>query len=498
MHEEERSFRWLLTLALATLVVLVAGVGAALTRSTDRDAAPADAAVSPAAASPQPDTSVAVPEGAPDVEVVSCETRPEEFALLCEVYFRLVESYVDPVDDAVLAAAAARGLQAGAARLAADSGGGAAPDEVRCAAPVRAFVAMCRAYAGALARHGAVPLADLVEAAVVDMLEEGVADPRTAYVPPEHNELLQEDLSGKVEGIGAIVEVRDIDNPGDPAACQRLSRRCRLVVVAPVPGGPSEAAGIRAGDIILAFGERDVRGMSLYEAVVEGRGPAGSEVTVTLLRDGETFTAEVTRAEFVVPQAEGRVVGDGVGYVQLFGFGVNSAEQFHGALAGLLQEDVRDLVIDLRDNPGGFLDATQTIAGEFVDGDVVLLEESSGGTREYEADGAGLARDPAIDVAILVNEGSASAAEVFAAALRDAGRAVLVGEPTFGKGTVQGAWELANGGSLRVTVSRWLTPDGDSIEGGGLQPDIEVVDEDPDDDEDVVLERAVAYLRTGN
>jgi carboxyl-terminal processing protease len=192
------------------------------------------------------------------------------------------------------------------------------------------------------------------------------------------------------------------------------------------------------------------------------------------------------------------MLDNNVGYIALHGFSANSADQFAEDLGQLLDQGAEQIVFDLRDNPGGYITAARDIASEFVDEGLLFTQESSGeDTIEWEATGDGQATDPAIDVVVLINGGSASASEIVAAALDETDRATLIGEPTFGKNTVQIWDELVNGGGVRITISRWFTPDHNSVAPDGVQPDITAeVPEDTPAGEDPVLDQALAYLAT--
>jgi carboxyl-terminal processing protease len=190
------------------------------------------------------------------------------------------------------------------------------------------------------------------------------------------------------------------------------------------------------------------------------------------------------------------MLDDHIGYVALHGFSNPSSDQFHDAIAGLLDDGATSFVFDLRDNPGGYIDAANRIASEFIESGLVFTQESAAdGVKRWEATGEGLATDPSIPVVVLVNNGSASASEIVSAALKERGRATIIGQHTYGKNTVQ-LWDpLENGGGVRITISRWFTPEHHSVAPDGVQPDIVVnVPEGTPPDQDLYLERAVQFL----
>ncbi|HET6380997.1 MAG TPA: S41 family peptidase, partial [candidate division Zixibacteria bacterium] len=367
-----------------------------------------------------------------------------------------------------------------------------------CAAPAEAFEAFCDAYQKIKDQY--VDRLDdeaLAEGAIRGMFEYGVQDPFSGYMPPEEYRRALGDLSGEFSGIGAEMGVRNLEDPDDLGACTTFSEVCVLVVVAPLEDSPAERAGLRAGDIVLAVDGETVEGIDLSEAVQRIRGKAGTDVTLTLRRGDETFDLTITRDEIQLREVTSRMLEDGVGYIALHGFSEPAAQQFREALRELLDAGATSIVFDLRDNPGGFIDAARQIASEFVREGVLFTQESSGGeVRTWEATGDGLATDEEIDLVVLVNGGSASASEIVAAALKERGRGTIVGQPTYGKNTVQVWNELENGGGVRITISRWFTPDHNSVAPDGIQPDVavEVPDGTPPE-RDLFLETALDVLR---
>jgi carboxyl-terminal processing protease len=241
--------------------------------------------------------------------------------------------------------------------------------------------------------------------------------------------------------------------------------------------------------------------MSLDDAIQRVRGEAGTQVTLTIRRaEGDAFDVTITRAEIQMREVTSEVIADGrVGYVALHGFSRAAAEQLHTAIGELLDASVDGIVFDLRNNPGGYIEVANQVASEFIGDGTVFIQESSGDeVKEWTATDEGLATSPDLPVVVLVNGGSASASEIVAAALKERERATIVGQPTYGKNTVQVWTELENGGGVRITVSRWFTPEHNSVAPDGVQPDelVEVPDGTPPE-QDLFLQRAVELLTDG-
>jgi carboxyl-terminal processing protease len=368
---------------------------------------------------------------------------------------------------------------------------------VGCAAPNEAFAALCEAYDKLKAQY--VDQLDdqaLAEGAIKGMFEYGVKDPFSGYMTPEEYQRALGSLSGKFTGIGAEMGVRNLDNPDDLASCTELSDTCALVVIAPLADSPAEKAGVRAGDIVLAVDGVSVNGSTANEQVGKVRGEAGTEVTLTIRRGEETFDLTITRAEIVQREVDSRMLDGKIGYLALHGFSTDSAEQLREAIQQLLDDGATRFIFDLRDNPGGYIDAANQVASEFVGSGLIFSQESSGGeVKRWEATGDGLLSDESIPVVVLVNGGSASASEIVTAALQEHERAIVIGQPTYGKNTVQVWSTLENEGGVRITISRWFTPDHHSVAPDGIQPDIVVeVPDDTPPDQDPVLERAIREL----
>jgi len=326
----------------------------------------------------------------------------------------------------------------------------------------------------------------LMRGAIQGMLD-SLGDPHTSYLDPEQNKMLNTQLQGEemYEGIGAWV-----DTSSD-----------YLTIISPMPGSPAEKAGLRPGDKIIAVDGEDMTGLD--GEVVRKRviGPAGSTVVLTISREGqEPFDAALERASIIVPSLEYRMLDDDIAYVHLYIFGDTTADELRDALKDLLKENPRGLILDLRYNGGGYLNTAIDVASEFISDGVLMYEEYGRGDREtFEANGDGVATD--IPMVVLINEGSASASEIVAGAIQDRQRALLVGETSFGKGSVQIPTQLKNDqGAVRITVARWLTPNGRTIHQLGLEPDyiVQITEEDLAADRDPQLDKALELLLQSN
>jgi carboxyl-terminal processing protease len=294
------------------------------------------------------------------------------------------------------------------------------------------------------------------EAAVqgaIDGMLATLSDPHTRYLPPASEAAARSEMEGELEGIGVVVE----DINGD------------ITIVSPFEGSPAEAAGLQTGDIIRAADGVEVTGLGLDAAAGLIRGPAGTSVYLVIERDGTTFDIAVTRAVIEVPSIRGEMLEGDVAYVRLSRFTNRTTTELRDILDELLAQNPAGLILDVRGNPGGGLSTAVDVADEFLDEGVVLVERfGSGRERVYRSDNSGAAQE--VPMVVLIDEGSASASEVLAGALQDRGRATLIGSTTFGKGTVQTWHALSNGGGVRITIARWLTPDGHWVDEGGLQP----------------------------
>jgi carboxyl-terminal processing protease len=333
--------------------------------------------------------------------------------------------------------------------------------------------------------YGELPdMQELTYAAIRGMLST-LGDDYTAFIEPSVAAIIAEDATGEFEGIGAFV---GMDEEG------------KVEIVEPFEGGPAEQAGIRAGDRVLEVDGVSIVGVTLYEAIGLIRGPEGTEVTLLIEREGvaEPFKVTVTRARLDIAITEVEMRDDGIGYIRLYDFSATASERMVEGLEELLAQEPQAIIFDLRGNPGGWLDQAVDVADLFLDDGAILIERwSDGREKSFEAHPGDVGEN--VPLVVLVDRGSASAAEIVAGALQDRERAVLIGEPTFGKGSVQRPFTLSDGSELRVTAALWFTPNDRAIHGDGLAPDIEVPwpEEEVEPDVDPQLERAVEYILAG-
>lgn len=332
----------------------------------------------------------------------------------------------------------------------------------------------------------------MVHGAIAGMTS-SLGDPYTIYLPPVEQKRSTEDLAGSFYGVG--IQLGYVDST--------------LAVVAPLKGGPAEAKGVEAGDLILhvkdeAKGlDEDSGNWSLNEAVNNIRGEKGTEVTLTLFRKdngSQPFEVTIARDEIIVPTVELEFIdhnGKKAAHIQLSRFGDRTTSEFNDIISQILIErpNIEGIILDLRNNPGGFFDGAIDVASEFIEEGVVVSQKSKYQQQDFKA--TGKARLANIPVVVVVNRGSASASEIVAGALRDQREAELIGERSFGKGTVQDARELDDGSGLHVTVARWLLPGGDWIHEEGIPVNIEVAD-DPETEENEILIKAIEELTLKN
>jgi len=294
-------------------------------------------------------------------------------------------------------------------------------------------------------------------------------DPHSAYLDPDLLAMVNDEQDGRVEGIGALVIAEDRSG-SEVARCSLLSETCRLFIVSTIQGGPAEAAGIVRNDVVVAVGGVDVDGKSIEEVTRTVRGPAGTDVHLKILRGTNTLDVTITRAAVEVPVISSARFGP-AGYVRLNQFTETADTQLEKAIFDLLTHDISTIILDLRDDPGGLLTTAIDVASEFLPDGEVVETRSPESTRTYDVSGNMIVpRD--VRVIVVVNRGSASASELVAALLQERGRAELVGENTYGKNTVQQQFPLSDGGALKLTIARWVTPGGLDFGGVGVTPDV--------------------------
>ena len=338
---------------------------------------------------------------------------------------------------------------------------------------------------------------DMVYGAISGMVK-ALGDPYSVFFNPEESKIFKSAIEGEFEGVGMEIGIR----------------KEILTVVAPLKNSPAERAGIRAGDKILKIDDKITPDLSVEEAVKLIRGPKGTKVKLTIARNGEEESRVIeierdvikipiigTETKEVVVQKNGgkteKDLGD-IFVIRLYNFSENSPENFRRALREMIEKNRGKLIIDLRNNPGGFLEAAVDMASWFLPQGDIVVTENYGGRGEnkiHRSRGYNIFKN--LPMVVLVNQGSASASEILAGALKDHGKAKLIGEKTFGKGSVQEFLPLTADTSIKITVAKWLTPNGYSISEGGLAPDIEIkpTKEDIAAERDPVMEKAIEILK---
>jgi carboxyl-terminal processing protease len=345
-------------------------------------------------------------------------------------------------------------------------------------------------YAG-----GDVDREALIQGAIKGMVG-ALGDPYSSYLTAQDYRATLQGISGQFEGVGAEIATQDADGA---QGCAPLGPACHLVVVAALDGSPAEKAGIEAGDLILAADAAALDGLTVDAALSRIRGPKGSVVTLRVQRGtGAAFDVAITRDIVQRREVTTKDLAEGsVGYVRLNDFSDAAAATLREALDAHVRAGRTSLILDLRGDPGGFVTAARSVASEFIDTGVIFWEQDAqGGQLATQAVPGGVATDPNLRIVCLIDGGSASASEIVAGALQDSKRATLVGQTSFGKGTVQRWTELTGeGGAVKLTIARWLTPTKRWINGVGLTPDIVVdVPADTPVGTDPILDKALQVL----
>jgi carboxyl-terminal processing protease len=331
---------------------------------------------------------------------------------------------------------------------------------------------------------GKVPDDQAMTYAAIKGVVDTLGDQHTHFDEPARAAILESDLNGSFEGIGATVELKN----------------GQIAIASPLKGRPAEKAGILAGDVIVKIDGVSTDGMSLTDAIGHIRGPKGTQVTLTVVRVGAAAPLDiaVTRDTIAVEVVTKRMLDNNVAYLQLSEFSAPSSQAVDQALQELFKSNPIGLVFDLRGNPGGFLRNAIEVGSEFIDNGLILSEQSKDGSKTPHPALTG-GRATKIPIVVLVDKGTASASEIIAGAIRDNKRGILVGEKTFGKGSVQVSDVLSDKSHLTITIRHWLTPNGTDIHGVGLEPDFTVPFSEADrkGGRDPQLDRAVQYLLTG-
>lgn len=435
--------------SLAAVVVL--GLLAAACLPGDTGTSSTTVTTAPVVTTP----TVTTPEGRV-VDQTDCDDPPDTVVIVCEAYELIQTHYVDEVADSTLADAANQGLQTldGAATL----------EPIACASPADEFAETCD-----IAAETADDTAEAAETMVAGMAAFAL-DPNSTYFDERALSLLEQEQEGEIEGIGALVSPEDQTIEGDNKQCSVVSETCQVLIVSTIEGAPAEGAGLQRDDAIVGVNGESIDGWTIDEVTSQVRGPAGTPVILTIDRGGEIFDLEIVRAAVVIPVISFEQFGE-TGYIRLQVFSDNADEQFGEALTGLLANGIDELVVDLRDNPGGLLNTAIEITSAFIESGDVVVTQSPDDTQAYPVTGVSLVPDD-MNVVFVVNKGSASASEVVSAVLQERARITVVGENTFGKNTVQQRFGLSNGGALKLTIARWLTPGGLDFGGVGVTPDV--------------------------
>ena len=331
-----------------------------------------------------------------------------------------------------------------------------------------------------------INIQEMIYGAISGMVD-SLQDPYTVFLKPDDAERFVEDVRGTFEGVGMEIDIRD----------------GQLQVVAPLEGTPAQEAGIRAGDKIMNVDGKSTADITVNEAISLIRGPKGTEVVLTIYREewGENRDIKIVRGVIDIPSLELEIREDKIAYLKLYQFSEIALFDFSEAVAQILNSDADRIILDLRNNPGGYLDVAQDIAGWFLErGQVVVIEDFGEAKEQDQYLARGNAKLLSYPVVVLINKGSASGSEILAGALKDNREIKLIGETSFGKGSVQELAELSEGSSLKVTVAKWLTPKGVSITDKGLEPDImvEMTDEDYNEGRDPQLDKAVEIIKEIN
>ena len=334
--------------------------------------------------------------------------------------------------------------------------------------------------------YGDMPSNDKLTDGVIRGMLNSLGDQFTQYVEPKLAQVVEDDMTGAFDGVGATI---------------KQTARGEIQIVRTYPGMPADKAGVLAGDVLESVEGQRVTGMGTNEVVALLRGQRGTQVRITLRREDKprAFEITITRARIEIQLVTSKMVGEGkIGYVSLTEFSRPASEKLEKDIKALLEKNPKGLILDLRDNPGGLLQQAVEVGDLFLkEGPYVIERDYAGKKTTLSTSNDGIAQD--IPMVVLVNAGSASASEIVAGALQDLGRAKLIGETTFGKGSVQSTQRLSNGGQLRITIQHWFTPKDRAIHGIGITPDY-VVQNTPANikaNADPQMDAAVDYLLTG-
>jgi len=324
---------------------------------------------------------------------------------------------------------------------------------------------------------------EMIYGAIEGMVR-SLGDPYTVFLPPQETKKFIEDAKGSFEGVGIEISVKE----------------GQLQVITPLEGTPAQRAGLRAGDKITQIDGKSTIDITIDEAVSLIRGPKGTKVILTIFREGweKTSEFEVTRAVIEIPSLKWEIKNGDIAYLKLYHFTEKAGSDFQAAAFEILNSPADRIILDLRNNPGGYLDVAQEISGWFLEKGQTVVIEDYGKDEELKIyKSKGPARLSGYPTVVLINRGSASASEILAGALRDNRDIILIGEKTFGKGSIQGLTRLREGSSLKVTIAKWLTPKGELISDIGLEPNIkvEMTEEDYEQERDPQLDKAIEIIK---
>ncbi len=343
-----------------------------------------------------------------------------------------------------------------------------------------AWVKIQNKYVGS----GELNYQDMVYGAIAGMVK-SLKDPYTVFLPPEESKIFLEDISGSFSGVGMEIGIR----------------KGQLTVISPLENTPAQEAGIRAGDKILEVDGKPTSEITIEEAVSMIRGEKGTQVSLMIYRTDWEKPREIKieRNIIKVPSLKWELIDGGdIAYIKLYHFSQEADYEFSQASREIINSSAKRIILDLRNNPGGFLDVAQNIAGWFLErGDIVVIEDFGGAEENKEHNAAGNSELLKYPVVILINQGSASGSEILAGALRDNRDIKLIGETSFGKGSVQELEKLQGGASLKITIAKWLTPKGELIADVGLKPDIEIkmTEEDYENNNDPQMDKAIEIIK---
>ncbi|MDP2967417.1 MAG: S41 family peptidase [bacterium] len=331
-----------------------------------------------------------------------------------------------------------------------------------------------------------INIQEMIYGAISGMIK-SLNDPYTVFLKPEDTKLFMEDVKGMFEGVGMEIDIRE----------------GQLQVIAPLEGTPAQEAGLRPGDIILKVDGYSTIDITVDEAINLIRGPKGTEVILTIYREEwkESKDIKIIRRVIDIPSLKLEIRDDHIAYLKLYNFSEKAAYDFSDAAIKILNSTSQKIILDLRNNPGGYLEVAQEITGWFLEkGQIVVIEDFGEDKEQNNYLAEGNAKLVTYPIVILINKGSASASEILAGALRDNRGVKIIGETSFGKGSVQELTKLKGNSSLKITIAKWLTPNGESITDKGLEPDIkvEMTTEDYDAGLDPQMDKAVEIIKEIN